>query len=188
MDENVISISKSSENNSIDIGDDKAGKASKYQVMLPSTTTISQTPSPAPPNPFSVPDNHLFNNGMTFQENDDGKDDVKDEIKDAVIDANYYQASSNTSNVNAIFSKYNYNREIYANTEGYAVVEPGSKGAYMTRSITQAIENDKIFKKDFNAIMNHTRKIMLKLMGTSVECAAQVIQDNNNIPKKVFFG
>ena len=57
----------------------------------------------------------------------------------------------------------------------------------MTRSITQAIENNDIFKKDFDSIINHTRKIMLKFMGTSAECAAQVIQDNNNIPKKVFF-
>ena len=44
-----------------------------------------------------------------------------------------------------VYSKYNYNREIYANTEGYVIVEPGSKGAYMTRSITQSIVNDKIF-------------------------------------------
>ena len=91
-------------------------------------------------------------------------------------------------NTNAIFSKYNYNREIYANTEGYAVVEPDSLGAYMTRSITKAIENDDIFKKDFNTIMIHTRKIMTKLMGTSVQCAAQVIEDHNSIPPTVFFG
>ena len=188
FDENVISISKSSQNSSMEIGDDKASKASKYQALLQSTTTIEQTPSPAPPDPFPIHDHHLFNNETTIPENDDGKDDMKDEIKDAVIDVNYNLSSSNTSNVNVIFSKYNYNREIYANTEGYAVVEPGSKGAYMTRSITQAIENDDIFQKDLNTIVNHTRKIMLKLMGTSVECAAQVIQDNNNIPRKVFFG
>ena len=66
-------------------------------------------------------------------------------------------------------------------------MEPGSIGAYMTRSITQAIENDDLFQKDFDKIMNHTRKIMTKLMGTSVECSAQVIQDNNNIPRKIFF-
>ena len=57
-----------------------------------------------------------------------------------------------------IFSKYNYNREIYANTEGYAVVEPGSIGAYMTRSLTQVIENDDLFSKDFDTIINYTRK------------------------------
>ena len=67
------------------------------------------------------------------------------------------------------------------------MVEPQDKGAYMTRSITQAIEDDDIFKKDFDQIIYHTRKIMLKLMGTSVGCGAQVIQDNNNIPKKLYF-
>ena len=86
-----------------------------------------------------------------------------------------------------VFSKYNWNREIYANTEGYAVVEPGSIGAYMTRSITQVIENNDVFKKDFDIIMNHARKIMLELMGKSIECAAQVIEDHSNIPRKLFF-
>ena len=88
---------------------------------------------------------------------------------------------------NIIFSKYNYNREIYANTDGYAVVEPGSKGAYMTRSITQVIVNNNLFIKDFDEIMIHTRKIMLKLMGISSSCGAQVIDDHSNIPRKVFF-
>ena len=71
--------------------------------------------------------------------------------------------------------------------QGYAVVEPGERGAYMIRSITQAKENDDIFCKDFDSIINHTRKIMLKLMGTFGGGAAQVIEDNNNMPKKVFF-
>ena len=97
------------------------------------------------------------------------------------------QSQKSKNNSNVMFSKYNYNREIYANTDGFAVVEPGKNGAYMTRSITQAILNDDIFKKDFNTIMNHVRKIMLKLMGTSAECAAQVIEDHNNIPRRVFF-
>ena len=85
------------------------------------------------------------------------------------------------------FSKYNYNREIYANTDGYAVVEPGSKGAYMIRSITQSIVNNQVFKKSFDEIMIHSRKVMLKLMGMSIECGAQVIDDHNNIPKNIIF-
>ena len=85
------------------------------------------------------------------------------------------------------FSKYNYNREIYGNTEGYGVVEPGSKGGYMTRSITQSFVNDQIFSKDFDKIMIHARKIMLKLMGITQECGAQVIDDHNNIPTKIVF-
>ena len=112
-----------------------------------------------------------------------------DEFKESALmmkdDMNNWDQNKN-ENV-AIFSKYNYNREIYANAEGYAVVEPGSKAAYMTRSITKAIINDDIFVKDFDSIMNHTRKIMLKLMGMSAACGAQVIQDNSNVPKKIFF-
>ena len=96
------------------------------------------------------------------------------------------KSNFNSIGVN-IFSKYNYNREIYANTEGYAVVEPSNKCAYMTRSITKSIVNDKIFSKDFNQIMIHTRNIMLKLMGITVDCAAQVIDDHNHCPKKIFF-
>ena len=88
---------------------------------------------------------------------------------------------------NNVFSKYSYNREIYANTEGYAVVEPSSKGAYLIRSITKAFVNDKIFVKDFDTIMIHTRNILLKLMGKTVECGAQVIDDRSNIPTKLFF-
>ena len=86
-----------------------------------------------------------------------------------------------------MYSKYNYNREIYANTEGYVVPEPGSKGAYMIRSITQSIVKNEIFCKSFDEIMIQSRKIMLKLMGTSIECAAQVIDDHNNIPNKIIF-
>ena len=86
-----------------------------------------------------------------------------------------------------VFSKYNYNREIYANTEGYAVVEPGSKGGYMTRSIVQSIVNNEIFEKSFDEIMIHSRNIMLKLMGMTTDCGAQVIDDHNNIPNKIIF-
>ena len=97
------------------------------------------------------------------------------------------KVSSFESTQDCAFSKYNYNREIYANTEGYAVIEPGSKGAYMTRSITQSIVNNDVFKKDFDQILIHSRKVMLKLMGISTECGSQVIDDHNNIPKKMFF-
>ena len=100
---------------------------------------------------------------------------------------NMYKYSGNQSNVNAVFTKYNYNREIYANTEGFGIVDPDSKGAYMTRSITMAIANNEIFKKDFDTIMNHIRKIMVNLMGLSFDRAAQVVEDNNKIPRKVFF-
>ena len=88
---------------------------------------------------------------------------------------------------NNVFSKYNYNREIYANTDGFGVVEPGSRGAYMTRSITKCIVNDKIFEKDFDEIMIHARHVMLELMGKSVDCGAQVIDDHNAIPRKIIF-
>ena len=149
-----------------------------------STLQVAATTDSHTPNPHPLDHNYnqaSFTNLTTIDENDD-----KDDFKDVSIKIENENASQ--SSLNAVFSKYNYNREIYANTEGYAVVEPGSIGAYMTRSITQAIENDNIFKKDFDTIINHTRKIMLKLMGTSVECAAQVIEDNNNIPRKVYFG
>ena len=88
---------------------------------------------------------------------------------------------------NNVCSKYSYNREIYANTEGYAAVEPYSKNTYLIRSITKAFVNDKIFSKDFDTIMIHTRNILLKLMGKPVECGAQVIDDRSNIPTKLFF-
>ena len=104
--------------------------------------------------------------------------DTVDDTKESTIDF---------KKRNIIFSKYNYNREIYANTDGYAVVEPGSKGGYMTQSITQAIVNNDLFVKDFDEIMIHTRKIMLKLMGMSASCGAQVIDDHTNIPRKMFF-
>ena len=57
------------------------------------------------------------------------------------------------------------------NISAYKIVEPGK------------IVNDNVFSKDFNQIMIHARNIMQRLMGTSVECAGQVIDDNNNIPK-----
>ena len=89
--------------------------------------------------------------------------------------------------ISNVFSKYNYNREIYANTEGYAVVEPYTKGAYLIRSLTKAFANDKIFSNDFDTIMIHTRNILLKLMGKSTQCGAQVIDDRSNIPQKIVF-
>ena len=119
----------------------------------------------------------------SFTKNGTNVEAKKDEFKDVEAKDNKFDSSMNVG----IFSKYNYNREIYANTESYAVVEPGSIGAYMIRSITQVISNDDLFKKDFDTIMNHTRKTMSKLMGTTVECGAQVIEDNNNIPRKIFF-
>ena len=95
--------------------------------------------------------------------------------------------SGNDNYKGNIFSKYNYNREVYANTEGYAVIEPGSKGAYMIRSVTQSIVNNDIFGKNLDDILLHTRKVMLQLMGMSPECGAQVVEDHNNIPNQVFF-
>ena len=123
----------------------------------------------------------------TIDENDDENKNQSDTDK-MKSNINSINSLDTKSDLNLTFSKYNYNREIYANTEGYTVAEPIRYGAYMTRSITQVIENDDIFKTDFDNIIHHTRKIMLKLMGTSVACGAQVIQDNNNIPKKLFFG
>ena len=164
--------------------------------VIPSITTVAHTPSPPPPVDNHNHNDHfsqtigIFGNLTMIDENET---DDKDEFKDGSFQMNNNNHNMNNTHNNnnlngsGVFSKYNYNREIYANTEGYAVVEPGKNGAYMTRSITQAIENDDIFQKDLNKILHHTRKIMLKLMGTSVECAAQVIQDNNNIPKNVFF-
>ena len=149
------------------------------QNITQSTTVAACTPEP-----------------VAIDEPDDNKDDLKEVDNDTAVDeaptshAFGLEKKENSNikrDLNVIFSKYNYNREIYANTEGYAVVEPGSKGAYMTRAITQAIENNDIIKKDFDSIINHTRKIMLKLMGTSVECAAQVIQDYSSVPRKSFF-
>ena len=101
--------------------------------------------------------------------------------------ASFKDKNNNNKNYTNVFSKCNFNREIYANTEGFAVVEPGSRGAYMTRSITKCIENDSIFEKDFDSIMIHCRKIMLKLMGMSPDCGAQVIDEHNNIPRQLVF-
>ena len=39
-------------------------------------------------------------------------------------------------------------------------------------------------KKDFDSMMIHTRNVMLKLMGIKQACAAQVIEDRSNVPKK----
>ena len=98
---------------------------------------------------------------------------------------------SQSSNVNhdnlRLFSKFNWNRIIYANTDGYGVVEPGSKGEYMIRSVTKAFDNDDIFNMDFDQIMVQIRQILVKLMGQSESCAAQVIDDHNDIPAKLFF-
>ena len=156
-------------------------KGPHLHLLTPSIKTI--THAPIPPLPAHAHPLHLFANLTSIEENDN-----KQQFKNVeIVEKNNNKENSRHSEFGVTFSKYNYNREIYANTEGYAVVEPGSIGAYMIRSVTQAIENDDIFRKDFNTIIHHTRKIMLKLMGTSVECAAQVIEDNNNIPKKVFF-
>ena len=178
INENDKDIPKVTQMTSLKVNTNKPSCSSVH--IAPSVTTTVRTPSP----PACTPS---IGNLTTIDEyNVDGKDEFRDDIVE-MKNQNSNNTNKNNDHSNVLFSKYNYNREIYANTEGYAVVEPGKNGAYMTRSITQAIENNDIFQKDFDSIINHTRKIMLKLMGTSPECAAQVIQDNNNIPKKVFF-
>ena len=130
-------------------------------------------------------DNHNKFTSVDSKQEDLGKE------KTISIDESISQPPVTNKNKNKfsnnVFSKYSYNREIYANTEGYAVVEPYSKGAYLIRSVTKAFVNDKIFFKDFDTIMIHTRNILLKLMGKTVECGAQVIDDRSNIPTKLFF-
>ena len=115
--------------------------------------------------------------------------DVK--VNDVVItETNQVLSVLNTLNTKDnlyLFSKFNWNRVIYANTDGYAVVEPGSKGEYMIRSVCKAFKNSNIMKYDFDQIMVQIRKILIKIMGTSKECAAQVIDDRNDIPKSLFF-
>ena len=86
-----------------------------------------------------------------------------------------------------LFSKFNWNRVIYANTDGYGVPEPGSKGEYMIRSMNKAFINDNIFKLDFDQIIVQIRKILVEIMGQTPECAAQVIDDHNDIPVNLFF-
>ena len=86
-----------------------------------------------------------------------------------------------------LFSKFNWNRVIYANTDGYGVVAPYSKGEYMIRSVCQAFANNDIYQSDFDQIMVQIRRILTELMGTSPECGAQVIDDHNDIPCNVFF-
>ena len=86
-----------------------------------------------------------------------------------------------------LFSKFNWNRVIYANTEGYVAMEHRIKGDYMIRSMTKAFINDDIFKCDFDQIIVQMRKILVKLMGTSRFSSAQVIDDQNDIPCNVFF-
>ena len=87
-----------------------------------------------------------------------------------------------------LFSKFNWNRIIYANTEGYGVIEPSSKGEYMIRSVTKAFDNDDIFSMDFDQIMVQIRQILInpKIMGQNELCAAQVIDDHNDIPARLF--
>ena len=132
--------------------------------LLQSETPIAVTPPPA-------------SNCYNFDRDEKKSENFELNVKDATF-----------KKLDNIFSNYNYNREIYANTDGFAVVEPSNKGAYMTRSIAHAVANDDIFlQKDFDSIMVQIRKIMLKLMGISQQCAAQVIEDRTNIPRKIYF-
>ena len=130
---------------------------------------------------------NLSNSKHNQQNTIEQMDEKKSEMKEMSEKSGIYSQKSQSFSNKVIYSKYNYNREIYANTEGYAVVEPGSKGAYLIRSITQAIVNNQTFKKDFDQIMIHSRKLMLEMMGMSVDCGAQVIDDHNKIPKKIVF-
>lgn len=85
------------------------------------------------------------------------------------------------------YNKFNYNRIIYANTSGYAVVEPSNKGEYMIRSVCKVFEDDNILSYDFDQVIVQIRKVMIKLMGVSESCAAQVIDDHNDIPCNIVF-
>ena len=124
-------------------------------------------------------------NSKNLSDHDESEIKVNSSLEETYSKKN--KGNKNESNKNTLFSKYSSNREIYANTDGYLVVEPNNYGGYMIQSITQSIVNDNIFCKDFDSIMIHTRKIMLKLMGMSIECGAQVIQDHSNVSKRMFF-
>ena len=130
---------------------------------------------------------------MENKDDNNSYDDHKTQLQEKKSINNINDDENQNSNNNQkcsnlhLFSKFNWNRVIYANTEGYGVVEPGSKGEYMIRSIEKAFVNDDIFKCDFDQIIVQIRKILVKLMGTSIECAAQVIDDHNDIPANLFF-
>ena len=162
--------------NNVNNADNNSNKVSLEE----SVTTKAHTPAPADEKTVETNDSL----------NDHHKDNaISNETDDINISSNTVSniLSNGPDKPQNTYSKYNYNREIYANTEGNAVVEPGSKGAYMIRSITQSFVNNEIFKKSLDEIIIHSRKIMLKLMGMSTECGAQIIDDHNNIPNKILF-
>ena len=85
-----------------------------------------------------------------------------------------------------LYSRFNWNRIIYANTDGYGVVET-PKGDYTIRCFATACADDAIFNDDFDQIMVQTRKLMPRLMSTSTAAGAEVIDDHNDVPYKMYF-
>ena len=130
---------------------------------------------------------HVRSNDMIEEKTQENNQEKKADDEAHDDDDNCNSKSKGVVNNLRLFSKFNWNRIIYGNTDGYGVVEPGNKGEYMIRSITKAFENDDILNMDFDQIMVQIRQILVKIMGQTDQCAAQVIDDHNDIPAKLFF-
>ena len=77
-------------------------------------------------------------------------------------------------------------RKIFANTEGYAAVDGGTKGGYLIRSFTKAMADDGVFESStLDDIVKTTYVTLEKLIGS---VGAEVIEDVNTIHHKVYFG
>ena len=83
------------------------------------------------------------------------------------------------------YVKDSYCRKIYANTNGYAAVDGGSKGGYLIRSLVKVISNPQAFEEhDLDGIIRLTRQLIENLIG---QHAAQVLEDVNTLPDNVSF-
>ena len=106
-----MNVNASADKKNHDLTGDNEHKQNWSSVdIVPSTTSIAHTPTPPPPDQqIPLPS---FGNLTQIDENNEVAIEKKKKIT-----LNKNNRNKNNVNVNILFSKYNYNREIYANTE-----------------------------------------------------------------------